>query len=387
MKRYVLALMIVLMMAAPFAPADDAKEDLNTVTVKGLGTDEQSALDDGLRKAVEQGGKLKLYAESKTENYELIHDTILSQATGLIKEYKVLKKGEDDLGGYFVEIEAVIDRQVVDATWGQVEILLRQLGRPKILVSIVERIHDTTRADKRVEQVDADSLLGNMIEKLLVDKGFALVDKGQIEQLKQDQIRQATLDNDTAALKRLATELGAQMYIVGNARASGPQLTDAYGTTLYMWETDVTLKAFWSETAAILFAENKVGDRSGSRTQGPPGAKKAIEKSGQDLAKKCLQAILQKWSRQATSGGQVVVTVNNLAFKQMLAIQKKLEAIDGVKEVHRQWNKPVAKFEIKTTDTAEKFVEKFAELEFDDFALDIEDQKFNTITASVESGE
>ncbi len=382
MKCFVLALILA---SGVVTAADSDKKDSRAVTVKGHGVDEESALNDALRKAVEEGGKIKLYSESKTENYELVKDTILAQASGMIKEYKILKKGASPLGGHFVQIKAVVDRKMIDATWAQVEILLKQLGRPKILVSIVERIYDTSRPDHHVERVDADSMLASKIEQLLVEKGFALVDKGQIDANKQAKLKQATIDMDNAAMKRLAAETGAQMYIVGNCRASGPQISKAYGVKLYMWETDLTIKAYWAETAGILFAENKVGDRSGSRVQGPPGAKKAIAKSGDALARKCLKNILAKWSKLAVGGGNVVLEIKGAKFKQVLAIQKALKKIKNVKEVRRKWNKPVAKFEIITKDTAEKFVEHVAELEFKGFALDIESQKFNTIIATVEN--
>ena len=382
MKKIILLAILCSVLIAPrlFAGAD---EDVVTVTVKGIGLDKDSALKDALRKAVEKGGKIKLYSESKTENYVLVRDTILARASGLIKDYKIIAQGADDLGGYFVKITARVDRKLVDATWGQVEILLKQLGRPKILVSFVERIYDVSLPPPSRERIDADSLLGNKIEELLTEKGFELVDKNQLNQLKKNKLIQATLKNDTQTISKLANQLGAEMFIVGNARGSGPQITNAYGTKLYMWETDVTLKAFWAETAQILFAKSEVGSRSGSRTPGPPGCKKAIAKAGDKLARQCLQAILQKWSQIATSGGKVILEVKNLNFRQILKLQKAIKKIKGVKSITRRWNKPVARYEITTTDSAETFAEKLADLTLPGFTLDIEDQNFNTINATV----
>ncbi len=368
-----------------YASVNANGQNIVTVTVKGLGLDKESALKDALRKAIEKGGKIKIYSESKTENYVLVRDTVLARASGLIRDYKILAEGQDDLGGYFIKIRANVDRKLVDATWGQVEILLRQLGRPKILVSFVERIYDVTMpADKR-ERVDADSMLGNKIESLLAEKGFELVDKNQLNQLKKNKLVQATLKGDTQEIQRLSQELGAQMFIVGNARGSGPQITNAYGAKLYMWETDVTLKAFWAETAQILFAKSEVGTRSGSRTPGPAGCKKAIAKAGDKLAKQCLQEILAKWSQIATGGGKVIVEVKGITFKQMLKLQKAIKKLDGVKSITRKWHKPVVKYEIITNDSAEAFAEKLADLKLDGFSLDIEDQNYNTINAVVTS--
>ena len=169
------------------------KGNIVTVKVKGAGTDKDSALADALRKAIEKGGHLKVYSESQTENYVLIRDTILARASGLIKDYKILRKGEDIIGGYFVEIEARVDRKMIDATWGQVEILLKQMGRPKILVTFVERIYDLMMPAPQRERVDAASLLANKIEEMLTEKGFELVDKNQLGELKKSKLIQATL--------------------------------------------------------------------------------------------------------------------------------------------------------------------------------------------------
>ena len=86
---------------------------------------------------------------------------------------------------------------------------------------------------------------------------------------------------------------------------------------------------------------------------------------------------------------QQLFEVKGVTFEQMVAIKKKLSAMKGVKEVRRKWQKPNATFEIVTTDGAEKFSEKLAESTWPGFSLEIEDQKFNTITASAEksSGE
>jgi len=356
--------------------------DVVTVRVKGMGVDHDAALKDALRKAVETGGHLEVFAQSESENYVLTRDTVLAQVTGLIKDYRILSEGEYPLGGYFVEITAKIDRKIIDATWGQVQILLKQMGKPKILVNIVEKINDMALKNPD-DKPEHTSLLENKIEQLLVEKGFDVVDKNQIERLKQDKLDQAGLTEDVQAMKTLAGELGAQMFIVGFARASGPQLSNAYGVQLFMWETDVTLKAFWSETGQILFNRSETGTRGGSRAPGPPGAKDAIAKAGDKMAQACLQAILEKWSRQSVGGGKVALEVKGLDFKRKLMLHDGLKQIQGVQDVTREWHKPIAKFEIGTIHSAAQFAEILADSQFENFALDIDDQKYNTIQATV----
>lgn len=382
------------------ATADQATVTINrgdmptvtTVTVKGLGLDKESALNDALRRAIEQSGYLKVYSESQAENYELIHDTVLTQASGLVREYKILKHGSDPVGGYYVEIKAVVDSEPIDVTWAQVAILLKRLGTPKIMVTFVERIYDNTVMDLRRdtkeegsphEWKDHVSLLANKIEQLLLDVGFKLVDKSQFDELTRQKMAEASGKNDMKVLRQIAATHGAQMVITGNARASGPDVTDAYGVTLYMWETDVTLRAFWTETAAMLFTDSLVGSRSGSRVMGPPGAKKAIEKSGEQLAQQCLQNILTKWTQVAQSGGTVVLEVTDIALPQALKLQKCLEKITQVKDIKRTWVKPNVSFEMQTTLSAEKMLEVLFGMDCPGVELEFQDQTFNKITATI----
>lgn len=375
------------LLAVPGARAQDEpsaerpREDVVSVQVKGLGENHDVALKDALRQAIEKGGRLEVFAQSQTENFALVRDTVLAQATGLVKSYKILAEGEDPLGGYFVQISAEIDRRIIDATWGQVQILLKQMGKPRILVDVVEHINDIALTGSAQDRVEEAGILENKIEQLLVEKGFDLVDKKQIERLKRDRLDAAAKAKDVTAMKQLATELGAQMFIVGSARASGPEIENLYGVRTFMWEADVSLKAIWSETGQILFNRSLVGTRGGSRAPGPPGAKDALTKAGDRIAPECLQAILEKWSRQSVGGGKIVLEVRGLNFQTSRILHDALKQMDGVSDVTRQWQKPVARYEIVAVPAAEQFAETLADTQFGGFWLEIEEQKFNTIQA------
>ena len=56
-------------------------------------------------------------------------------------------------------------KKILDATWGEVAILLKQLGRPKIMIIFTEIIHDVTRSEHGREVIQLDSILGAAIER------------------------------------------------------------------------------------------------------------------------------------------------------------------------------------------------------------------------------
>ncbi len=376
-----IAFFIALLAAAPAAPAQD---DVVTLKVQGQGIDRDAAVKDALRKAVEQGGKNEIAAKSQSRDFALEYDIVLARASGLVKDYKVLDERSSQ-GVVTVDVEAVVSKQLIDATWGEVTILLKQLGRPKIMVIFTEIIHDLDRPDPSREIVQKDSILGTVIERKLLKLGFKLVNPGQMKEIDRKKAEVAAMEDDTAALKALASSYGAQVYIKGVSRASGPQHTSAAGIDLNMWETDVTIQGFWTETADSIFSNTMTGVRGGSRVAGPVGGRQALEKTGAKLAEASVYDLLEAWTRGTAGGvGDVIVEVHDVAdIKQGLIIKKALAEIAGVEEVIKDGAKGVVKYTVQTNLNAEALLEYLIEVKFEGFALDFEDQKLKTIVCRV----
>ena len=352
------------------------------------GLDCDDAVKRALRQAIEQAGKVDVFSKSETENFQLMKDTVLARAVGKVTDYKVLSKQEGVGGTCVVSLEAKVSKELLDATWGEVEILLQQMGRPKIMVFFAERIFDLkTPEGRRKGILDTDSQFQVMIEQKLADVGFELVAKEQVEAIKQTKAAEAAANDDVGVMQAIAADYGAHLFITGKANTTGPQDKEAFGTMLHMWETDVTLRAYWTETAGLLFAAGTPEGwrRGGSRVDGRPGAKQALQNTAKNMSELCVAKLLETWTRQAVGGGEIILEVHNCQFKHALAVQKKVEKIEDVQEVRREFKKPLARLRIKAKISAEKLVELVAEMEFDDFALEIEDQKLNTITCKIGS--
>ncbi len=368
----------------PSPPPPAGGNDVVTVKVRGEGIGKEGAIKDALRKAVEQGGQNEIASRSKTKDFAIEYDVVLARASGLVKDYKVLSTKESD-GITIVEIEAQVSKKLIDATWADVQIVLKQLGRPKIMVIFTEVIHDLERVEANREIVQRSSLLTTRIERKLLDLGFKLVNPDQMKEIDRKKAETAALENDTATLKSIANNYGAAICLKGVSRASGPQRTTAAGIELFMWETDVTIQAFWTETGDAIFSNSLVGTRSGSRVGGPAGATKALEKSGIKLADASVYDLLEAWARGTAGGvGDLIVEVRNVAtVNQSIEIRKALAAVKGVEEVQKDGAKGTVKYTVVTQLSAEDFVEALVEIKFDEFKLEIEDQKSKTIVCTV----
>jgi len=371
---------LCVMMASP----PSAAQDVVTIKVRGEGLDRDAAVKDALRKAIEQGGKNEIASRSKTKDFALEYDVVLARASGLVKDYKVLSTREN-AGTVTVQIEAKVSKKLIDATWADVTILLKQLGRPKIMVIFTEVIHDLQRPEGSREIVQRSSILGTRIERKLLKLGFKLVNPAQIKAIDRKKAELAAAQDDTATLQAIAGSYGAAIYVKGQSRASGPQLSKTPVGTLYMWETDVTIQGFWTETGDAIFSNTLVGTRGGSRIAGPPGGRQALQKAGGKLADASIYDLLEAWTRGTAGGvGDIIVEVRGVgSIKQAIKIKKALAAVKGVEEVHRDGAKGTVKFTVVTAANAEDFVEQVVEFSFDDFNLEVEDQKSKTIVCTI----
>ncbi len=124
-----------------------AAQDVVTVRVRGQGVTEDGAVKDALRKAIEQGGQSEIASRTKTKDFALEYDVVLARAQGLVKNWKKLSSRESQ-GVVTVEIEAQVSKSLVNATWADVAIQLKQLGRPKIMVIFTEVIHVLDRPER-----------------------------------------------------------------------------------------------------------------------------------------------------------------------------------------------------------------------------------------------
>ena len=381
----ILTISAVMCFALPLQAQPAASpDDVVTVKVSGQGIDKDAAIKDALRNAIEKGGQSEIMAKSQTKDFALEYDIVLARSSGLVKDYKVLGEKTSD-GLVTVEIEAKVSKKLIDATWGEVAILLKQLGRPKIMVFFTEVIHDLDRPEGTREVVQTDSVLGTQIERKLLKLGFKCVNAGQMKEIDRKKAEIAASEGDAGTLKSIASGYGAAIYIRGTSRASGPQRTNAAGIDLHMWETDATIQAFWTETGDSIFSNTMTGVRGGSRVAGPPGGRQTLEKTGAKLADASVFDLLEAWTRGTAGGvGDIIIDVSDVAsVEQAIKIKKALEAIKGVEEVSKDGAKGTVKFTVTTNMNAENFVELLVDLKFEDFKLEVQDQKMKTISCKV----
>lgn len=370
-----------LMVCALSLPAM-GQADVVEVTVTGEGMSEDSARNDALRKALEQGGATEISSHSNVENFQLIRDSVYARADGIVKDYKILEQGDAAGGTKFCKIKAKVSKSAIASTWGEVQNVLDQIGRPVIAVCILERIDGI---------IQDSSILESQIENKLLAAGFDLKVRSHMDAVAQKEMADAAAENNVAKMQAVAKNFGAQIFITGTAQANAAGVKELVpGEPAMMYNGDGAIKMYHTESAQLLASESLPNWRGGARgyaATSPQAGKKALEGAGQELVDRCYNSVMKQWATRISSGGELTLEVEGLNMADAIKLKKKIQEIDPdkIKSVNQSMSKGLAVFRIRAKMTGEELVER---LVGDDFKslLEVVDLAGNRIQAKKVGG-
>ncbi|MFW5839566.1 MAG: hypothetical protein ACOCZE_03210 [Planctomycetota bacterium] len=339
--------MIALSFSARAVRAQDA--GLKTVTVSGSGMDQQEAIHDAKRKAIEEAAGTYIYSQSKTEDFVLVKDTVLARSAGFVQSFEVLSSQTSFDGIVTIRAKAVVSVQGIKDLWGTVTMLLKDRGRPKIMVFIQERI---------AGQVQPSSTVQTRIEQQLLKSGFQLVDRNQIKAIDEKDLAVAISESDPAKAQAIAQRFGAQLFITGLANAASGGVKNLYGTEMYTYEAEANIRCYRSDTGQLLSSTPGTATRGVQRVW-RSAAKQALDLQAQQITPKVVDDILRFWQDALEGRGEVQLKISNIGFKEYLDLKKALNTLRGVKDVRNaNYSNKIAELSIETDLTAEALAEK-----------------------------
>lgn len=353
-----------------------AADDVVIVEAEGEGLNREQALKAALRAALEKGGKQEIFSDTKVENFQLIHDTIIARAQGIVKDYKILDEKKIVGGTVKVLIKAQVSKSVLARSWGEVQNVLRQIGRPKILVSIQERIDGKT---------EDQSILETLIEKPLLASGFEMVAGKAAASIGEKEKADAAAEENVKKVQAIAKDAEAEIFIVGTANANQAGIEDLYGTPVAFYNCDVQVKVYYTDTARLLASEGIAGPQGRGGVRGrkefsPQAGKMALQNVTAPLVESLYAQIMERWATDISAGGELSVEVEGLDFKNANRLKKLMTEIEGVENVDFKLTKGLATYRIRAKMGAQDLAEKLSEGEFEKI-LSIQDLKLNRIQA------
>lgn len=289
------------------------------------------AIDDALRKAVEQAVGTLVSSDTLTEQYKVIHDKILAQTTGYVKRYKILsEKPEGEI--YRVKIQAEVGKANLTNDLQALGLLHVLAEKPKVMVIMEEKVMGVfgTTAFEDVGQAESTLM------QRLIAAGFNVVDPQTVKSnISRDQALRI-LDGDNNAAAAAGLQYGAQIVISGKAfsKNAGGKILD---TQMQSLQATLQARAIRTDSAKIISSRSEQGRQV--HIDEVQGGALAIKQAMERMADPLIADILAQWRSEAYGRSrEITVMITKLvSYRHLSAIKTFLEkSMQGVRAVHQR---------------------------------------------------
>lgn len=372
------AILLLSGLAIVIFAAGTAHSNEKVIEAEGVSfSSKQDAIRQAQRAAVEQGVGVFVQSETETANYVLQKDKILARSKGYVTSYKILTEEKKD-DRYTVKIKATVSLDKIKDDLIAMKILLESMERPKLMVLVEEDYIDMKKPGMRIAEAELNSLLAA--------KGFELVDKAQVEKVKeQNKARQALAGNVSAA-SSLGLSFGAQYVIIGKAVVQ--DVGEAFaGTGLKSIQTSLQLKVIQSQSGLLLgsVVKNGVAAHISPLTGATNSLKNSVQKAADEYL---VDAITNAFQDYLNNGVPLKLHITGVkTFKDYKRTTSEIQSIESVVSSKQEgWNKTggLLVLDLRYKGTSEELAEKLDgrrlgknSLEVVDFAPDRVDCSFH----------
>jgi len=346
---------------------------------KGLARDQ--AIDDALRKAVEEGLGTFVQSTTLVENYQVVSDNILSWSNGYVKNYQIISEGLTQPTTYEVTIRAQLELANLKNDWESVQNLLSQMGNPRLLIIMDEQNIGQSYSKYNFLTVDMTIAEATLINKFL-ENGFECIDGATMrENIKREQAAAALAGNSKAAAE-IGKSLGAEVIITGKAVAKVATGINLGG--MKSCQANLTARVVKADVATIIATSSQ--HSAYPHIDEVTGGTKAIEKAANKMANELINKITQKWKDEFYKATTVKLVVQDIeSFTQMNDFKTTLKYyIRGVKDIYqRNFSGGVAELDVKLTGSADQLARELERKDLDKFSVKVLGASMNKITIKI----
>mgnify|MGYP001261622516 CR=1 FL=1 len=308
---------------------------------KGYGLTKDAAIEQAKRDAVEMG--LGAYLSSETVvTTTALHDNIYSKSQGFVKTFNIIseKKGPDGL--WEIDIEAqvteILDEVLKDEA--ALQTLLNSMNRPRIMFLVREKnLIDNSQTD----------FAETTLLKMFYEKGFDVVDRQLVAAMKGEQNYESAMAGDVSAAATIASQLGAEVIVLGTAKISSGGTIGAGKYTMHSGQADMSGKIVRTDTGEILAAVPQARGKKphiSLSTAGINASHEAAEKLGNII----IRQLIEKWSTQQANFTKIFIIMKNADFGSYALFESFLKAqtVPGIRNAFaKSFNDGVAEYEVE----------------------------------------
>lgn len=324
-----------------------AAEGIAVVEKGDVGGARDRALDDALRKAVEQTVGTLVESETIVQNFALLNDSIYTRARGFIRSYKITgEKQEGPL--YRVAVHAIVARDAVEEDLRALGLLIRRMRRPRVIVMITE---ENLLDPGWGHWLDNIGTVEMQVINALKAKEFTTMDPAAVRKSIAKEAALRAIEGDNAAARVIAQQTGAEVLIIGRALA---QPAGRVGESqMSSYQASVNARALKSDTGEIIATTSRSG--KAVHLNATAGGNEALRQAGSILATDLISQIAAQWAKETSGTRALAFSVSGVSKDLLDNLMSELKAsVRGVVDVFlREFSGSVGRFDIEFKGDAE----------------------------------
>ena len=358
-----------------------APPDVKEITIEGSapGTNAnamEQAKQDALRKAVEQACGTFINAQSKTKDYKLIYDKVLSQAVGFVTEFEVLERRVNQEISY-CKVRAKVSTAGFEQEWAKLAHTIIAEGNPRCIVVIIE---DNNVDDHTPPK--GHGVVQSVVEKFFLDKGVQLMDKSGADAVKTRDIELAALSDDINKLAAMGASFKADVVIKGVAEARRAGSTELSGRTLYKWSATINVRAYHTDSAQLIMSNTYSATKATVNENA--GGDEVLKTCADENAGKMLKDIGEAWRQRQNVKRTIQLTLENCNRADFKVFEAALRPEQGVQEVRmKELVNNTCLVEVDWSYDLEQLVTRIEELKVPDVKYDVKEQTHDRVTIKI----
>ncbi len=327
------------------------------------------AIEDALRNAVEQATGSLIENETLVENYQLLSDKIYSQSKGYVQSYEVMdEKAEEGL--YRVTIQATVASGELKNDLRALNILMRQVRKPRVMVLFEEILS---------QDVNSGRLAEDAVSKVLLERGFKLVDADVVRRnLGREGVR-GLLAGDERVAAVIGDKYGAEMLLIGTAQATTSEVTIG-DIRINSNQAVVSAKLVRADTGEVKVSETRQAAKP--HVNSLTGKQMAIAEASEYLANDMIDRMIEIFQEQVYNIANVNLTIYGLQGYAHLqeVIQLISDNVRGIKEIYqRNYTMGTADLEVELTGSTQSLAADLTNRTFGNHKFDIKESTHNQL--------
>lgn len=368
----------------------EAKEVISSGLGSIIGGDiahaRDDAIEDALRRGIEQALGLVLESETFVENYQLIEDNIFSKTQGYVQKYSVIRERKRDDQLYEVTVNAVVKMTDLENDLEGIKTLMRRKNTPRMMMMIEERNIGETAGSQQYFEADMNTAETALMESFM-EKGFRFVDQATVKRNLNREQAAAILEGDVAQAASLGRSVGAEVVLTGKSLAKSTVI-EAFGAKQRSQQATVTVRAIRTDTGDIIATGSAQG--AFPHIDDVVGGTKAIQKACKKLSEDIMSKILDRWQADVSSGALITLKVQGVSsYSQLNRFKSALKYyVRGLTSVQqRDWYGSLATLELEMKGSAEDLAQRLSDKDVNGSRVKVMGVSQNSVTIELSQSE